>query len=289
MKIEWKDKQYKDGIIFHENAHWDGVSMRHYRVRPGTLIERHEPTHNLSVPIDGAAHISKHGASGCNRDYISCNKNICVLPATQPTWADWDEEIENVSFDLDSEFVRNAALEAHLSPDFEFTETYAAEDPLLRQLGLALLAESHNEASEGRLYADSLIHTLIFHLLKHYTTAGQKIASIAGGLPGYKLNRVKEFIHANLQEDLGLSDIAAAAGLSRFHFARAFRKSTGQTPQQYLTEQRIEHAKKLLAASDMPLVEISMQAGFKNQSHFTTLFRRLTNYTPKGWRELSIA
>ena len=289
MKIAWKDTQDENGIVFHENARWEGVSMRHYRVLPGTLIENRNPAHNFSVPIDGLALVSKHGAAGRNRDYISCNRNICVLPATQPTWADWDEEIENVSFDLDPEFVRNAALEAHLSPDFEFTETYAAEDPLLRQLGLALLAESQNETSEGRLYVDSLIHTLIFHLLKHYTTAGQKIASIAGGLPGYKLNRVKEFIHENLHEDLGLAEIAAAAGLSRFHFARAFRKSTGQTPQQYLTEQRIEHAKKLLAASDMPLVEISMQAGFKNQSHFTTLFRRLTTYTPKGWRELSIA
>lgn len=289
MKITWKDTLGENGIIFHENARWDGILMRHYRVLPGTLIENRNPAHNLSIPIDGIAHVTKHGASGCSRDYLSCDKNICLLPASQPSWADWDVEVENVSFDLDPEFVRNAALEAHLSPDFEFTETYAAEDPLLRQLGLALLAESRNEAPEGKLYADSLIHTLVFHLLKHYSTAGQKLASIAGGLPGYKLRRVKEFIHENLQEDLGLSEIAAAASLSRFHFARAFRKSTGQTPQQYLTEQRIEHAKKLLAASDMPLVEISMQAGFKNQSHFTTLFRRLTTYTPKSWRELSIA
>jgi AraC family transcriptional regulator len=77
--------------------------------------------------------------------------------------------------------------------------------------------------------------------------------------------------------------------LSQYHFARAFRKSTGLTPQQYLMQQRIERAKQLLASEDLPLVEISLRAGFKNQSHFTTLFRKFTKLTPKTWREMKLA
>ena len=107
-----------------------------------------------------------------------------------------------------------------------------------------------------------------------------------GGLPGYKLRRVAEFIDNNLGEELTIEAIAEVAGLSQFHFARVFRQTTGSTPQQYVKQKRIENAKHLLTVSDLPLVEVSMRTGFKNQSHFTTLFRKLTNFTPRIWREL---
>ncbi len=103
------------------------------------------------------------------------------------------------------------------------------------------------------------------------------------------MRRAKEFIVENLEEDLSLAEIAAAANLSQYHFARAFRKSTGFTPQQYLMQQRIERAKQLLAKNDLPIVEISLLTGFKNQSHFTTLFRKFTKLTPRTWRELKLA
>ena len=113
--------------------------------------------------------------------------------------------------------------------------------------------------------------------------------NINGGLSGYKLKRVQEFVDANLEEDLSLAELAEVADLSQFHFARAFRRSTGQTPQQYLMQQRIERAKQLLSKDDLPIVEISLRTGFKNQSHFTTLFRKFTKFTPKLWREMKLA
>lgn len=140
----------------------------------------------------------------------------------------------------------------------------------------------------GKLYADSLIQTLTLHVLRSYSTASAMIERANGGLSGYKLRQVKEFIDANLDSDLGLAEIAAVANLSQFHFARAFRKSVGVTPQQYLMERRIERAKQLLSKDDLPIVEISLLTGFKNQSHFTTLFRKFTNLTPKTWRDLKL-
>jgi AraC family transcriptional regulator len=130
---------------------------------------------------------------------------------------------------------------------------------------------------------------LTLHLLKNYSNAACVKENTNGGLSGYKLKRVQEFIDANLEEDLSLAELAEVAALSQFHFARAFRKSTGMTPQQYLMQQRIERAKQLLAREDLPIVEISLRTGFKNQSHFTTLFRKFTNHTPKLWREMKLA
>ena len=181
------------------------------------------------------------------------------------------------------------AVENRFSSNFEFEEVYKNQDALIQQIGLTLLEEAHTESPSGRLYADSLIQTLTLHLLKNYTSANSVQETLHGGLSGYKLRRVKEFIDANLEEDLSLAEIAEVADLSQFHFARSFRKTTGQTPQQYLMEQRIERAKQLLSTDDLPLVEVSLRTGFKNQSHFTTLFRKFTNLTPKLWRELKLA
>jgi AraC family transcriptional regulator len=167
----------------------------------------------------------------------------------------------------------------------DIVETYEAEDQLIRQIGLALLAEALTSEPIGRLYAESLAQTLALHLVRHYSVSRRAAAMFQGGLSGYNLRRAKEFINQHLEQDLTLTCIADAVGLSRFHFAGAFKLATNLTPQQYLTERRVELAKLLLRESDLPLVEVSARAGFKSQSHFTTLFRRFTGTTPKAWRQ----
>lgn len=156
-------------------------------------------------------------------------------------------------------------------------------DLLIKHIGMTLL--SYNLADDdlsGRLYTDSLAQTLMLHLLKNYTSASDAApADFRGGLPAYKVRRVEEFVRENLDRDLSLAELAEAANLSQFHFARAFKRTTGITPHEFLTQKRIEVAKDLLANSNLPIVEISNRAGFKNQSHFTNLFRKLNLLTPK--------
>lgn len=160
---------------------------------------------------------------------------------------------------------------------------------MIQHVALNLLSEFDSEAGAGKLYAESFAQTLVLHILRNYSTARFMRENLSGGLSGYKLRRATEFIRENLEGDLTLAEIAEVAGLSQFHFARAFRRTTGLTPQQYITQKRIERAKLLLADGDLPLVEVSLRAGFKNQSHFTTLFRKFTRLTPKAWRELKHA
>jgi AraC family transcriptional regulator len=190
---------------------------------------------------------------------------------------------------LDAGFVSKTAIENGFSPNVEFVEVYRSKDPLIQNLGLTLLETSANEDAMGNLFADSLVQTLTLHLLSNYTYASKMPAVASGGLSGYRLNRVVEFIDANLENDISLADLAAVADLSAFHFSRTFRKSTGKTPQKYVMQQRLERAKVLLARPELPIVEVSLRSGFKNQSHFTTWFRKYTNFTPKLWRELKLA
>jgi AraC family transcriptional regulator len=103
-------------------------------------------------------------------------------------------------------------------------------------------------------------------------------------LPPHRLHRVTDFIEANLDRDLELAEIAQAVELSPYHFARSFKQTTGVTPIQFLMQRRIERAKQLLAGSELPLADVALSVGFKNQSHFSTLFRKFTEITPKAWR-----
>jgi AraC-like DNA-binding protein len=84
---------------------------------------------------------------------------------------------------------------------------------------------------------------------------------------------------------LSLGDIATVIGFSSYHFARAFKATTGISPYQYVLQCRVELAQQLLQDKERSLAEVAIEAGFGNQSHMTTLFRRVLQTTPKQYRE----
>lgn len=288
MQINWKINS-ENPYLFKQQAMWNGVRVHRARVLPGRMLEHSNSVHEVNINLGGRLTTEKISANGTLVRTKGAAGNLCLTPAGQSIGAFWDKTLDNMGISFDPEFVALTAAENRFNSSFEFVEIYKNEDSLIQQIGLALLAEAESDAPAGKLYAESLIQTLTLHLLKNYSTAHFKQGNLHGGLSGYKLRRVQEFINAHLEDDLSLSEIAAAADLSQFHFARAFRTSTGLTPQQYLMRQRIERAKLLLAKDDTPIIEISLQTGFKNQSHFTTLFRKYTKYTPKLWRELKLS
>jgi len=101
------------------------------------------------------------------------------------------------------------------------------------------------------------------------------------GLSRRALNRACSYIAENLGERFTLDDLARQAGVSRFHFARLFRVSTGDSPMAYLLKSRIERAKQMLLQDERPVCEIAALLGFCDQSHLTRTFRRLTGLTPR--------
>lgn len=289
MQIHWNTNTNQNPYLFRQQAEWTGVKVHRARILPGRMIEHTPVFHEINITISGKLTTVKNSASGKRIVTKAGAENLCLTPAGQPVGAFWDDTLDNMGILIDPDFVIQTAIENHFASKFELREIYKDKDLLIQQIGLALLAEADAENSSGKLYIESLTQTFVLHLLKNYSTANSPAENLSGGLSGYKLRHAKEFITENLEEDLSLAKIAAAADLSQYHFARAFRKSTGLTPQQYLMRQRIERAKELLAKDDLSIVEISLRTGFKNQSHFTTLFRKFTKFTPRTWRELKLA
>jgi transcriptional regulator GlxA family with amidase domain len=116
------------------------------------------------------------------------------------------------------------------------------------------------------------------------STVVQLRPRIRGGLPPRALQRVREFIEAHLEENISIQALASIAGLSMYHFARAFKQSEGMTPHEYLVQCRVQRAKDLLAETDLPLSEIALASGFSDQSHCARRFREHVGVTPSSYR-----
>jgi AraC-like DNA-binding protein len=98
------------------------------------------------------------------------------------------------------------------------------------------------------------------------------------------LTKARDFIDRHYARPLTVERLAAMAGLSPFHFIRAFRAAFGQTPHRYLRDRRIERAKELLITTPLPVTEICDLIGFQSLGSFSTLFRRLARETPAEFR-----
>jgi AraC family transcriptional regulator len=289
VKVNWKTDEKQSSLLFARKASVSGLNINHWRIAAGEMPEQVSSKHELNVTLSGNMTTERQTATGKLRSLHASPGKVCLTPAGQPISAEWKNDFECLSINLEPALLIQTALGINISPKFELIETYQKNDPLIQHIALNLLSEFDSETGAGKLYAESFAQTLVLHILRNYSTARFTRENLSGGLSGYKLRRATEFIHEHLEGDLTLAEIAEVAGLSQFHFARAFRRTTGLTPQQYITQKRIERAKSLLADGDLPLVEVSLRAGFKNQSHFTTLFRKFTRLTPKAWRELKHA
>jgi AraC family transcriptional regulator len=159
------------------------------------------------------------------------------------------------------------------------------QDPLLAQIGLALWRELEHPTATGKLYAQTAAQMLAVHLLRYYTTPAHQIKEPSQGLTSRQINQVRDFVLAHLEQDLSLTILAQQVGFSPYHFARLFRRATGESPHQFVLGQRIERAQSLLRETELPLAQVALASGFAHQSHLTQAFKRSLGVTPAVYRE----
>jgi len=162
------------------------------------------------------------------------------------------------------------------------------QDPLLRQIGLAIWQELEQDTPGGKLYVQTAAQMLAVHLLRHYTEPAGDIREIEEAtqkLTRHQIKRVTDFMLAHLSQDLSLDMLAQQIGFSAYHFARLFRQTTGESPHQFVLRLRSEQAQRLLKETNEPLAQIALECGFANQSHLTLVFKRLFGVTPRTYRQ----
>ncbi|MCB5176946.1 AraC family transcriptional regulator [Microvirga lenta] len=158
------------------------------------------------------------------------------------------------------------------------------DDARVRDLGECLLPALERPEQTNSLFVEYLALALLSHLVGTYGDAPVRIQLKRGGLAAWQERRAKEILTAHLDGNVALDRLASECGLSRSHFARAFRMTTGMPPHKWLLQRRIEVAKTLLRTTTLPLEEVASQCGFADQSHFTRVFSRMTQASPSEWR-----
>jgi AraC family transcriptional regulator len=168
----------------------------------------------------------------------------------------------------------------------ELLPQVAVFDPVIDHIEQLLRLEIKSAKLNNHLYLDSLITALSVHLLRQYTVQKTNIRKNFVGLTYNQIRPAVDYMHEYLEENLSLDTIAKVVGMSRYHFIRCFKQAIGISPYQYLVQQRIERAKRLLQVSQLSLADIAIACGFANQSHFTTCFKQQIKITPRTFAKL---
>ncbi|HEV2605586.1 MAG TPA: AraC family transcriptional regulator [Microvirga sp.] len=176
-----------------------------------------------------------------------------------------------------------AGSESGLSRDGDFGQVHAA---LHRDIEVSCLldrlwTEGSSRHPHGALWADGALLQLAAALLR---LRDGRPRLQKGGLAPWQQRRVTEYLADQLTEDVSLEKLAGVAGLSTFHFARAFRQSMGLPPHAYLRRLRVERAKALLSSTDLSVGDIAASTGYDTPQAFARMFRAEVGTSPSAYR-----
>jgi len=134
------------------------------------------------------------------------------------------------------------------------------------------------------LFVEGLGHAIAIHLARNYSELVEGPRHGSPSLPGYKVRQITQWMAEHMTEEFSLDQLAAQAGLSKFHFLRLFKSAVGVSPLSYHINLRIEESKRLLRETKQSVVAVALDVGYSNPSHFAQLFRRETGLSPRDYR-----
>jgi AraC family transcriptional regulator len=264
-------------------AQWPGIALESYAV-PALFIPRHEHTNAfLHLVIRGSV---KYEVSTRGRDlrFTSRPGTIFLLPRGTVEEVNWAGPTHRIAAAINPRLLANALDEMAHENDIELTEHWHLIDPHISALLAEMIADLEDGSPAGAIYGESLANALAVYILRRYSARRITPVVYKGGLPRNRLKRVLNYIGDNLETNVGLSKIAGIAGMSPHYFSELFKQSTGWSPHHYVLLQRIERAKKQLRDPKRSVIDVGLEAGFQNPSHFARMFRKVEGTTPSRFR-----
>ncbi|MEM8605437.1 MAG: AraC family transcriptional regulator [Cyanobacteria bacterium P01_H01_bin.121] len=274
-------------LVHQESSIFNAVVSERGQVRPCVVPEVTFNDHLIVLPIAGQLNTNFCPDGFTTKRHTCRAGDIGIYPAgtsTQCTIETHNDYRYNC-LQLKADAVNKAVSEVVDISSFELDPQFGLADPLVKQILCQIGSVTANSASLDRLYVDSLANTLFVHLLQNYATRKQAIRQYEEGLSQYQLNRSIDYIQTHLEQEIKLADIADLLGMSQYYFARLFRQSMGIAPYQYVIQQRVERAKRLLRQPEkIAIAAIALECGFSNQSSLCKHFRNATGTTPNAYR-----
>jgi AraC family transcriptional regulator len=209
--------------------------------------------------------------------------NVMLVSPHQETHWEWTGAIDELHFYLDPRILELAAEELDDRP-VRFVDGIGMTDAVIVDYARKIQRELTSPSVCTRLYGDTMAQSLTLALLRSHSTlvCPERINKFC--MSPRNLRCAIEFIEAHLSEDISIGAIAAAIGMSKFHFARSFKLATSCSPHNYVIQRRIDRAKSLLRSGDMTIVDVALAVGFASRSQFSVTFRNACGLTPNRYR-----
>lgn len=266
---------------------WRSLLLRRRTYRPET-----EPVsmpvvaeQGIQLVLRGESSVESEAAAG-RRAIHSGPGRIGLMAPARPVRLRWraltPEPLESLSLHLPAGTTDRLAEELwDREPSrAHFPHALTAADPMLEHILRGLLRAAEDGLPD--LYAESAAELVAVHILARHT----RLTPPADRVTDQRIRRARAAIRERLHLPLSLAEMAAEAGLSRYHFLRLFRAQTGETPHRYVTRLRIERARDALTRTVAPVSLIAAESGFASPSHLATAFRRETGSSPSAYRAL---
>ena len=253
---------------------------------------RHDPLHDVVRPMadhvmmtfpaepvrferrDGKAHVNGMTRPG----------TVTLIPAGSTSRWDIYQPLSVLQLYLPQTTLNRVAQEAGTTAPGDLVERTAHPDPITSRLLLSAADALEGCAALDALFRHQLTDLLATRLLSAYVGTPAKFQPVMGGLSPKVLGRAIERLRSDSDTDISLAALASDAGLSRFHFCRAFKESTGLSPHAWLRQHHLEQAMKMLRDTDDSIVSIAAALGYSSQTAFAAAFRKLTSESPSDWR-----
>ena len=240
--------------------------------------------HYISIHLGGAKRLRRTGEGARqSRETVSGAHSVVPAGAAFQWSTEGPVDFAHLYFDpaafdrvIEEAFGRDPAR-------VDLHEALGVADALIASIASALLDELQTGNAQ-RAYLDDLMHLLAVRLLRLHSNAGEVGNGAVQLLAPFRLRRAVDFIEENLAAPIGVAEIAMAAGISAYHFSRAFRQATGRPPYAFLLERRLVKAKHLLGEREGSLTHIAQACGFTSLSQFSRTFRRGTGVAPSCYR-----
>jgi AraC family transcriptional regulator len=209
---------------------------------------------------------------------------VTLIPAGSSSRWDIYQPLSVVQLYLPQATLVRVAQEAATAPPGDFVERTAHPDAITARLLLSASDALEGHAALDALFRHQLTDLLATRLIAAYSGSQPRFQPVIGGLSPKVLARAIERLRSDSDADVSLAALAADAGVSRFHFCRAFKESTGLSPHAWLRQHRLEQAMNMLRDVDASVVSVAAALGYSSQTAFAAAFRKMTGETPSEWR-----
>ena len=261
-----------------------GVVIERYRGAPNDGVNAASPQHILIMGSRFPARFERPVGHHNSVSYVRSPGALTLVPAGVDPGITARSDFELIVSAIDVSLVNEVHAELDRRPEGELRLRTNFEDPPTQQLMKLLFDDSADGYPAGKLYADHLIHALVYRFLVIGREGDpQSTVKEVSPLPKHILRRVIERMR-NLDSELSLQVLAKESGYSRVHFVRMFRAATGYTPHNYVLKLRMDRVRELLASTTLSLTDIALECGFSSHSHLSRVFRKGLGASPSEYR-----